>query len=84
MKPVTGMSSGMNMDMSHMQSTSGNALDMMFIDMMIPHHEGGITMGQDALAKAEHPELKELAQKMIDKQTKEIDQMQQWKKAWAK
>lgn len=80
---MPGMSS-MSMDMSHMQSMSGHALDMMFIDMMIPHHEGGLAMGQDALAKAEHPEIKELAQKMIEKQKKEIEQMQQWKKDWAK
>jgi uncharacterized protein (DUF305 family) len=80
---LPGMSS-MSMDMSHMQSMSGHALDMMFIDMMIPHHEGGLAMGQDALAKAEHPEIKELAQKMIEKQKKEIEQMQQWKKDWAK
>lgn len=80
---LPGMSST-SMDMSHMQSMTGHALDMMFIDMMIPHHEGGLAMGQDALAKAEHPEIKELAQKMVEKQKKEIDQMQQWKKEWAK
>lgn len=80
---LPGMSS-MSMDMNHLQSMSGHALDMMFIDMMIPHHEGGLAMGQDALAKAEHAELKELAQRMIDKQKPEISQMQQWKKAWVK
>lgn len=80
---MPGMAS-MNMDMSHMQSMSGHALDMMFLDMMIPHHEGALAMAKDALAKAEHAELKELAQKIIDKQQKEIDQMQQWKKEWAK
>lgn len=80
---MPGMSS-MNMDMSHMQTMSGNALDLMFIDMMIPHHQGALAMGQDALAKAEHPEVKALAQTMIDMQKKEIDQMQQWKKTWTK
>jgi uncharacterized protein (DUF305 family) len=76
--------SSMSMDMSHMQSMTGHALDMMFIDMMIPHHEGGLAMGQDALAKAEHPEIKGLAQKMIEKQKREIEQMQQWKTDWAR
>lgn len=79
---MPGMS--MNMDMSHMQSMSGAALDLMFIDMMIPHHQGALDMGRDALAKAEHPELKAFAQKVIDAQTMEIDQMQKWKKAWTK
>lgn len=80
---MPGMSST-NMDMSHMQSMTGHALDMMFIDMMIPHHEGALAMGQDALTKAEHPELKELSGTIIEKQKKEIGQMQQWKKEWAK
>jgi uncharacterized protein (DUF305 family) len=79
---MPGMSS-MNMDMSHMQSMSGHALDLMFIDMMIPHHEGGLAMGKDALAKAEHQEIKDLAQKMTEMQAKEIDQMRAWKRAWA-
>lgn len=80
---MAGMS-GMNMDMSHMQMMSGKALDLMFIDMMVPHHEGALAMGKDALAKAEHQEIKDFSQKMIDSQTKEIAQMQQWKKAWTK
>lgn len=78
---MPGMSST-NMDMSHMQSMSGRALDVMFIDMMIPHHEGAIAMGQDALARAGHQEIKDLSQQMIEKQKKEIDQMREWKKAW--
>ncbi len=80
---MPGMSST-SMDMSHMQTMSGNALDMMFIDMMIPHHEGALAMGRDAVAKAEHTELKDLGRSMIESQQKEIDQMQKWKKAWAK
>lgn len=81
---MPGMSSSMSMDMSHMQMMSGHALDMMFIDMMIPHHQGALAMGQDAIAKAEHQELKDLGRRIIDAQKKEIDQMEKWKKAWAK
>ncbi len=80
---MPGMSAT-NMDMSHMQSMSGHALDMMFIDMMIPHHEGAIAMAQDALQKAEHQEIKALAQKIIDDQQKEIVQLKQWRQAWSK
>ncbi|MDQ5857314.1 MAG: DUF305 domain-containing protein [Acidobacteriota bacterium] len=79
---MPGMESSKSMDMSHMQSMSGKELDLMFIDMMIPHHQSAIAMSQDALAKAEHPEIKELAQKIISDQQKEIDQMQQWKSRW--
>lgn len=79
---MPGMAASMSMDMSHLQSMTGRQLDMMFIDMMIPHHEGAIVMAQDALQKAEHQEIKELAQKIIDDQRKEIAQLKQWKEAW--
>ena len=81
---MPGMAASMNMDMSHMQSMSGNAHDTMFIDMMIPHHQGAIDMSRDALTKAEHQELKDMAQKIIADQQKEIDQMKQWKEKWSR
>jgi uncharacterized protein (DUF305 family) len=80
---MPGMAEGMSMDMSHMTHMSGNELDVMFIDMMKPHHEGALTMAKDALAKAEHPEIRQLAQAIIDAQTREIEQFNAWRKAWA-
>ncbi len=77
---MPGMSSSMNMDMSQMSSMkAGEDYDAMFIDMMIPHHEGAIQMSQDALVKAEHQEVKTLAKQIIDQQQKEIDQMKRWR-----
>ncbi len=58
--------------------------DLRFINAMIPHHEGAITMAQDVLAKSKHPEIKQLAQEIVTSQQKEIDQMTQWRKAWYK
>ena len=63
-----------------MQSMKGgHDFDAMFIDMMVPHHESAVAMSRDAIVKAEHPEIKALAQRIIDAQTKEIDQMKTWK-----
>jgi len=77
---MPGMGSGMNMDMSQMQSMkAGPGFDSMFIDMMVPHHESAIAMSRDAIDKAQHPEIKALAQQIIDAQTKEIDQMKKWR-----
>ena len=79
----------MNMDMTHMQMAirhtrrPGKQLDLMFIEMMIPHHQGAIEMARDAMAKAEHQEIKDLVQKMIPEQQKEIDQMKEWKTQWS-
>jgi len=56
--------------------------DLRFMNAMIAHHEGAITMAEDALQKAKHPEIKQLAQEIIASQQKEIDQMKQWRQAW--
>lgn len=72
---MPGMGGAM-MDMANMKNApSGPAFDAMFIDMMIPHHQGAVQMGENALAKAGRPELKELAKKIIDAQTREIEEM---------
>ncbi|MBG1241481.1 DUF305 domain-containing protein [Nostoc sp. NZL] len=56
--------------------------DLRFINAMIPHHEGALTMAQDALSKSKRPEIKQLAQEIIKAQNTEIKQMQQWRKSW--
>ena len=56
--------------------------DLRFINAMIPHHEGAVTMGQDALSKSKRPEIKKLAQEIVKAQEVEIKQMQKWRKAW--
>lgn len=71
----------LNMKMSHSDAASGHELDMRFIDMMIPHHQGAIAMSREALTRAQRPELKQLAQETIAKQEKEIADLQAWKKS---
>ncbi|MBD2307273.1 DUF305 domain-containing protein [Chroococcidiopsis sp. FACHB-1243] len=56
--------------------------DLRFINAMISHHESAVTMAQDALKKSQRPEIKQLAQEIINAQQKEIAQMKQWRKAW--
>jgi uncharacterized protein (DUF305 family) len=57
-------------------------LDSHFLDMMSSHHEGAIDMAKQALTKAEHPEIKDLAKRIISAQSAEIKQMDAWAKAW--
>lgn len=57
-------------------------VDAHFIEQMIPHHEDAITMANLALAKAEHSEIKSLANDIIRSQSAEINQMEQWYKSW--
>lgn len=82
--PDLKASSGMTMSLGAMAVAQGPApYDIRFIDAMISHHAAAVAMAQTALQKAEHSELKQLAEIIIADQTKEIAQMQQWRKAWA-
>lgn len=58
--------------------------DKRFMELMIVHHEGGVMMAKDALKKSDRPEIKEMAQNIIDSQEKEIKQMKDWEKSWYK
>lgn len=58
------------------------SMDAHFIEQMIPHHEDAITMAGLALQKAQHPEIKQLAQDINRTQGEEIQKMKDWYKAW--
>lgn len=51
-------------------------VDQMFAEMMIEHHQGAITMASLGLDKAEHDELKDLAEDIVEAQNREIDVME--------
>jgi uncharacterized protein (DUF305 family) len=78
-----GQASGM-MDKRQMDGMMGDSMqemmggdmtDAMFLRMMIPHHHLAVDMAEEALDEAEHTELEELAQTIIDEQTAEIELM---------
>lgn len=71
-----------SMMMSGDLGAADDQFDLRFLNAMIPHHQGAVTMAQQALEKSDRPEVKKLAQDIVDSQQKEIDQMNQWKKAW--
>jgi len=56
--------------------------DLRFINAMIPHHEGALAMAEEVLEKSDRPELRQVAQSILDTQQAEIDQMQQWRQDW--
>ncbi len=63
-------------------SQNSESIDAHFIEQMIPHHEDAITMAKLAQTKGQRPEVKELANNIIDSQGKEINQMKEWYKTW--
>ena len=71
---------GMDMDMTALERAK--PFDRAFIDAMVPHHQGAITMAKAELAKGSQPALRKMADDIIAAQTKEIAQMKSWRKAW--
>lgn len=77
---MAGMADSMKgMNMSKMNTASGAGFDSEFATQMTAHHQGAIVMAREALTKAEHAEIKTLANQIIQAQEAEIRQMQNWK-----
>lgn len=71
------------MGMMDAQDLAGQRpFDRAFIDAMIPHHESAIEMANVALEESEDPEIREIAQGIVDAQEAEIAQMEQWRAEW--
>ena len=81
MAMTTEHKQSMMMSMSLGKADAG--FDRRFLDAMIPHHQGAVTMGQDLLKKSKRPEMQKLAQNIIKSQQAEIDMMTQWQKQWS-
>jgi uncharacterized protein (DUF305 family) len=78
---MAGMDHGA-MDHGAMAHDSTAPYDAQFIDAMIEHHQGAITMAQQAQRAAERPEVQQLADTIIDDQEAEIAQMRAWRQDW--
>lgn len=79
----TSESMPMEMPSADMSDLEGAAnVDWAFIDAMIPHHESAVDMAQDARRRAEHPEIRALAEDVITAQQAEIAQLEEWREAW--
>lgn len=64
-------------------SAEHNDADVMFAQMMIPHHEQAVQMSEMLLAKEDIPaEVAEFAQRVIDAQGPEIERMNAMLTAW--
>ena len=70
-------------NLKKMDTEGGKQLDMRFLDMMTKHHQGAITLANEALEKAEHREIKTLANQIIKAREAEIKRMQDWKTSWS-
>ncbi|MFG3441589.1 DUF305 domain-containing protein [Nonomuraea sp. NPDC047897] len=63
-------------------AASFNDADVMFAQMMIPHHQQAVEMAELAATRAKDPEVKELAAKIKAAQDPEIKTMRGWLQEW--
>ena len=63
-------------DMQSMRMTGD--IDRDFAMMMRMHHQQAIDMAREELRQGKDPDMKAMAQKMIDDQTKEVKQLDDW------
>lgn len=63
---------------NNQSSTSLSGSDIMFAQMMIPHHQQAVDMSTLAETRTTNPELLALAMQIKDAQAPEIEQMTSW------
>ncbi len=73
---------GMGMASDPQELANQDPFDKAFIDNMIPHHESAIAMAQVVLKESENPEIREIAEAIVDAQEREIEQMRSWRDEW--
>nr|WP_275402535.1 DUF305 domain-containing protein [Streptomyces sp. SID13031] len=64
-------------ELTTLQKTRGKAFDELFLNLMIKHHEGAVTMSDEQLENGSAIRVGELAQEVSVTQTKEIATMKE-------
>jgi uncharacterized protein (DUF305 family) len=77
----SGMMGNGGMMGNNSSSSAFSGSDIMFAQMMIPHHQQAVDMGTLAETRASSPEVKALAAQIKAEQAPEIEQMKGWLKA---
>lgn len=80
-EPVSPMSRDDGMPMPG-SNVTGPAFDKAFLAMMVPHHQEAAAMARTTAASAELPEIRKLAQIIVDQQDEEVKTMQVWQQEW--
>ncbi len=72
---MPGMAS--DADMERLATLTGVEAEKLYLELMIPHHQGGVSMAEVAAEEAETPQVRRLAQGMAEAQTAEIEYLQE-------
>lgn len=76
------MTAGDMRQMEKLAALDGAEFEIEFMESMIRHHRKAISEGEQCLRRAYHPELLELCENIIEAQSAEIAQMDQWLCDW--
>lgn len=70
--------------MRDLSDLSGDRLDQVFLEDMVPHHMAAVMMSQQLLMRrlADHEQVAELARTIRDEQHVEIFRMREWLATW--
>jgi len=77
---MAGMATQQEMD--ELRQSEGREFDLLFSELMIEHHEGGVQMAGAEVQNGKSEKVVELAQVMIDVQQREIEKMKDWREEW--
>ncbi|ANN19716.1 DUF305 domain-containing protein [Amycolatopsis orientalis] len=61
--------------LADLRAASGTAFEKLFLDLMIAHHQGALTMAEAQLGKGVEIKAQEMAQEVITGQSAEIERM---------
>jgi len=63
-------------DMGRLADADGDAFDQLFVELMTAHHEGAVTMAEEAMAEGRDQEVLRMANDLIAEQNTEIARME--------
>ncbi|MFD7782259.1 DUF305 domain-containing protein [Streptomyces nojiriensis] len=72
---MPGMATREQLD--RLRNAKGRDAEVLYLQLMIPHHQGGVAMAQAAVKQARDPQVKALAEGIVRAQQSEVDLMTQ-------
>lgn len=63
-------------DLARLTAATGAEADRLFLQLMIPHHQGGVEMAEYAVEHAQRPQVVALAQNIVTSQERELTALQ--------
>lgn len=69
-------------DDSKFQNLKGDAFDEAYIADMLAHHDGAVSMAEQAQAATAREDIRAFAGSIVQSQSKEIVEMRAWQKEW--